>query len=98
MADDILINQPGLQGLRFDLLSSALGFYREFARLGGDDPRRSIDLAAAYVKMGMITSHVATKPECLPSIARHSTCSPARVSFRDKTRICFASEPQPSPV
>ena len=46
---------PGLQPLRKQLLESALKYYQEFVRQGGDDPELQAELAQAYFRVGTIT-------------------------------------------
>ena len=45
---------PGLRPLRRELLESALIFYEEFLRRGGDDPALLADLAATQARVGQI--------------------------------------------
>ena len=45
---------PGLRPLRRELLESALAFYEEFLRRGGDDPSILADLAATQFRVGQI--------------------------------------------
>jgi serine/threonine-protein kinase len=46
---------PGLQPLRKQLLESALKYYQEFVREGGDDPEPQAELAQAYLRVGRIS-------------------------------------------
>ncbi len=46
VSESSLLNVPGLRPLRRDLLQSALAFYEEFLRRGGDGPGILADLAA----------------------------------------------------
>jgi tetratricopeptide (TPR) repeat protein len=56
---------PGLQPLRRELLQTALRYYQEFVREQGDDLDLRSDLAAAYLRMGKITTAIGSKDEAL---------------------------------
>jgi serine/threonine-protein kinase len=58
---------PGLQPLRKQLLESALKYYQQFLRLGGDDPAVRAELAQAYSRVGSITAEIGTPTEALAS-------------------------------
>jgi serine/threonine protein kinase len=49
-----LLNVPGLQPLRRDLLRSALSYYEDFVRERGDDPTLKAGLAAAQLQLAVI--------------------------------------------
>ncbi len=48
--------QPGMQALRKELLSTALGYYQDFLLRREGDPTAREDLAAAYFRVGEINS------------------------------------------
>ena len=52
---------PGLRPLRRELLESALKFYEELIRRGGDDPGVVADLAATQARVGQILSDLGEK-------------------------------------
>jgi tetratricopeptide (TPR) repeat protein len=54
VSESQLLDVPGLQPLRRDLLTSALTFYQEFLQQRGDDPRLRAALAAAQFRVGRI--------------------------------------------
>jgi serine/threonine-protein kinase len=62
---------PGLQPLRKELLELALAYYVDFLQQQGDDPTLRVDLAAAYLRVGRITSEIGTKTEALVAV-RHA--------------------------
>jgi serine/threonine protein kinase len=65
VSEEELLNNPGLQPLRKDLLELALEYYQEFIAERSDDPKLQADLAAAYFRAGMITSEIGSKEEAL---------------------------------
>jgi serine/threonine-protein kinase len=54
VSESTLLDVPGLRPLRRGLLESALTFYEEFLRRGGDDPAVLADLAATQARVGQI--------------------------------------------
>ena len=54
VSESALLNVPGLRPLRRDLLESALSFYEELIRRGGEDPAALADLAATQARVGQI--------------------------------------------
>ncbi|MCI0681757.1 MAG: protein kinase [Gemmataceae bacterium] len=54
VSEDDRLKSPGLQGLRIQLLQSALQFYQEFLKERGDDPTLRKELAGVYFKVGEI--------------------------------------------
>ncbi len=56
VSESALLNVPGLRPLRRDLLESALEFYEELIRRGGNDPGVVADLAATQARVGQILS------------------------------------------
>ncbi len=54
ISESRLLQVPGMQPLRRDLLQSALGFYRDFLKERGDDPTIRAGLAAAHLRVGKI--------------------------------------------
>jgi tetratricopeptide (TPR) repeat protein len=54
VSDDERLKVPGLEGLRIQLLQSALRFYQEFLKERGNDPTLRRELAGVYFKVGEI--------------------------------------------
>ncbi|MFO0871916.1 MAG: hypothetical protein U0935_23570 [Pirellulales bacterium] len=54
VSDDERLQVPGMQGLRVQLLQSALQFYQQFLQERGDDPTLQRELAGVYLKVGRI--------------------------------------------
>jgi serine/threonine-protein kinase len=62
---------PGLQPLRKELLELALAYYLDFLEQQGHDPALQADVAAAYLRVGRITSEIGSKTEALAAV-RHA--------------------------
>src|SRR5207247_2599756 len=54
VSEDERLKAPGLQGLRIQLLQSALQFYQQFLKERGDDTTLRRELAGVYYKVGEI--------------------------------------------
>lgn len=54
VSEDERLKAPGLQGLRIQLLQSALQFYQEFLKERGNDPTLKRELAGVYRKIAEI--------------------------------------------
>jgi tetratricopeptide (TPR) repeat protein/predicted Ser/Thr protein kinase len=73
VSEDTLLNQPGMQPLRKDLLHEALSYYQKFLREGAEDPRVQDELGSAYFRVGLITEVLQSPSAALPAYetARH---------------------------
>jgi serine/threonine-protein kinase len=71
-AEDVLLKEPQLEGLRRSLLGSALEFYRQLQGLLEDDPdsEARAELAVAYVAVGRITAEIGSKTDALEAFGR----------------------------
>ena len=56
VSESKLLDVPGLQPLRKDLLEAALRFYRDFAFERSSDPHVLADLAVTYLRIGQLNS------------------------------------------
>ena len=61
---------PGLRPLRRDLLESALAFYEEFLRRGGDEPSILADLAATQARVGQILADLGERDKARVALRR----------------------------
>lgn len=71
VSEEMLLNQPGMQPVRRQLLAKALPFYREFLEQRGNDPTVRDELAAAYYRVGLVTEALESPEKALP-IYRHA--------------------------
>ncbi|MFI5459935.1 MAG: protein kinase [Isosphaerales bacterium] len=60
-----LLDVPGLQPLRKELLESALNYYQNFIIQHAHDPSLRSDLADAYERVGTITDMIGARPDAL---------------------------------
>jgi tetratricopeptide (TPR) repeat protein len=54
VSDDNLLNMPGSQELRLEVLQKALGYYQSFLATHGNDPQFRAEVAAANFRMAQI--------------------------------------------
>ena len=66
VSESKLLNVPGLQPLRKELLESALQFYEGFLKQRSDDPGVQKDLAIAFAKVARITAEMQIKEDKEP--------------------------------
>jgi serine/threonine protein kinase/tetratricopeptide (TPR) repeat protein len=65
VSESKLLNVPGLQPLRKELLESAREYYLNFLQQRADDPSLSGELGKTYFRVGLITNDIGSKPEAL---------------------------------
>ena len=63
VSESRLMNAPGMQHLRRELLQEHLDYFEERARLAGDDPAARAGRAAAYLRLGRLNHAMNRKPE-----------------------------------
>jgi tetratricopeptide (TPR) repeat protein/ribosomal protein S27E len=65
-----LLNVPGLQPLRKDLLQTALRYYQGFIAERAHDPKLQAELAAAYSRVADITSSIGSQEQALAAFQK----------------------------
>jgi serine/threonine protein kinase/tetratricopeptide (TPR) repeat protein len=65
VSESALLDAPGMQPLRKQLLEDALRYYQGFVRRLGDRPEARADLAAAFTRVATIVSEIGSKEEAL---------------------------------
>jgi eukaryotic-like serine/threonine-protein kinase len=60
-----LLNAPGLQPLRRELLAEARKYYQDFVKEDPDNPALRAELANAYYRIGLLTSAIGSKEDAL---------------------------------
>ena len=70
VSEDTLLNQPGMQPLRRELLREALGYYQRFLSQRGDDPTIRDELALTHFRGGRITEEVDSPETALGAYRR----------------------------
>lgn len=63
VSENRLLNEPGLQPLRRELLQSALDYYQKFVQTEGTDPSVRQSLAHAYARIGNLANEMGRKEE-----------------------------------
>src|SRR5262245_31260726 len=98
VSESTLLNVPGLQPLRKDLLDRALRFYSEFARRRADDPALRPELAAACYRAAVINQSLGSQAEAAANYQRALAhyeelfrLDPNRAQFRTDLAICASS-------
>jgi serine/threonine-protein kinase len=66
VSEDTLLQQPGMQGLREDLLRQALVYYQRFLDERQDDPSLRQEVADAHYYAGTIVQAISSPGEALP--------------------------------
>ncbi len=66
VSEDTLLNQPGMQPLRKDLLQLAMTYYQRFLEQRKNDPRVQDELGSAYFRVGLITEVLESPDKALP--------------------------------
>ncbi len=65
-----LLNVPGLQTLRKELLESAQKYYQDFLRDHGDDPTVRAEAAEAWYRLGIITHDIGSQTDALAQLRK----------------------------
>ncbi len=63
VSEDELLHEPGMQPLRHKLLRNALQYYQEFERRHGDEPKLKQEVAAAYLRWGIVSDELGQREE-----------------------------------
>ncbi|MBW3539141.1 MAG: serine/threonine-protein kinase, partial [Planctomycetes bacterium] len=93
VSEDTLLNQPGMQPLRQELLQQALDYYRLFLAEYQHDPSLRDELGRVYYRVGVITEMVESPVDALPLLekAREVQEQLAVESPRDAERLLALS-------
>lgn len=70
VSESTLLNQPGLQSLRRDLLLRTRQYYETFLARHGDDPSIPDELALTHYRIGLITESIGSADDALTSLDR----------------------------
>jgi serine/threonine-protein kinase len=66
VSEETLLDQPGMQPLRRDLLGRAREYYQRFSVRGAGDPNIQDELAMAHFRVGLITEEIESPVQALP--------------------------------
>jgi hypothetical protein len=97
VSDDPRLKEPGLQGLRAQLLQSALGFYQDFLKERADDPTLRRELAHVYFRVGDIYLELGQRDAAAASRARPDGSTRPWPRSTPTTRTCSTAWPGASP-
>ncbi|MCI0642948.1 MAG: protein kinase [Gemmataceae bacterium] len=65
VSQDVLLNEPGMQPLRKQLLETARDYYQKFVQERGDNPRLRKELGKAYLQLGRLVADIGSAEEAL---------------------------------
>ncbi len=68
VSEDSLLNQPGMQGLRKDLLQKTLDYYQRFLQQRADDPAVKEEFAATLFRAGRIIDELESPEQALSDL------------------------------
>ncbi|MDP6443702.1 MAG: protein kinase [Pirellulaceae bacterium] len=68
VSDETLLNQPGMQTLKRDLLTKALSYYQSFLSERGDDPAIREEAARIHYSIGLISEQILTEADALAAL------------------------------
>jgi len=68
ISESRLLDEPGLQPLRSELLEAALQYYRQFLDDRGDDPQIVAEVASAYLRLSQMQMTLGHTDESLESL------------------------------
>ncbi|HZZ79979.1 MAG TPA: protein kinase [Gemmataceae bacterium] len=96
VSESKLLNVPGLQPLRKELLDSALAYYKRFIGEQADDPALQGELAATYIRVGNITDAIGAPGEAVASFdkaidlyTRLVDREPANVNYQSGLALAY---------
>ncbi len=70
VSENRLLDEPGMQELRSDLLQGAVRYYQEFLKDRSDDPQIKAEVASAYLRLSQLQLILAQNDESLVSLRR----------------------------
>jgi len=91
VSEDTLLNQPGMQPLRKELLAEALDYYQQFLSQRGGDPAIRDELAGTYFRVGRITEEIGAAQQALASYRQALAMQRELVRQRPADRECLAA-------
>jgi len=89
VSEETLLNEPGMQPLRNDLLKKTQKYYNEFLKQRADDPSLGDELAVTYFREGRILEELKSPADALPSLqnAKRRQMELLALSPNDLSRI-----------
>ena len=96
VSESRLLNVPGLQPLRKELLDAAQRYYRGFLRQRGDDPSVRVEAASASFRVGWIGQMIGRPAEAVEPYRTASALYEALARATPGSRNTAASPPPPT--
>jgi serine/threonine-protein kinase len=87
VSEERLLNEPGLQEVRRDLLERARGYYERFLERRANDPALQFELAATKYRMGLIEEALGEPQKALDWFAKARDWQKARVAAQPDSLI-----------
>jgi serine/threonine-protein kinase len=96
VSEDALLNQPGMQGLRKDLLQKTLAYYQRFLEQRANDSSVKEEYAATLFRAGRILDELQSPEQARPNLerARDIQAALVRQSPKDATRLQALADTQ----
>lgn len=85
VSEERLLNEPGLQEVRHDLLKKARDYYEKFLKQRGDDPSLKSELAITQFRMGLILEELETPEVALDWFAKARETQKREVAAQPKS-------------
>ncbi len=85
VSEERLLNEPGLQAVRHDLLKKARDYYEKFLKRRGDDPSLKVELAGTQFRMGLILEELETPETALDWFAKARDTQKAQVAAKPES-------------
>jgi serine/threonine-protein kinase len=73
VSEQRLLHQPGMEGLRKELLQTAQAYYQKFVQQQGQDPEFRVGLARAYNRLALLTAVIDSASEAVPLYQQAAT-------------------------
>ena len=86
VSEDTLLNQPGMQPVRIDLLRRARDYYEKFLVQSEGSQSVRDELALAHFRVGLITEEIESPAKAIPSYETARTAQTELLSTRSEQR------------
>ena len=86
VSEDRLLNEPGSQGLRRELLELAHGYYQKFLKQRDDDPAVLEELAATHYRIGLIVEELESPAAAMASYEKARDMLVAQIAKKPNSK------------
>jgi len=91
VSENELLDLPGMQPLRRELLEEAIAYYERFLKQRGDDPSIRDELAATHFRVGRIRELIEAREEALQAYQQARTAQRQLLAERPDDRLRLAA-------